>query len=210
MNDSDLLAALFPNLSSSQLDSLGRLPSIYKAWNEKLNLISRKDIDNVMLHHILHSLFIMKAVTFREGDSVLDFGTGGGFPGIPLAAAFPDVHFQLIDSVAKKVRAVEAIAQQAGLTNVTCLQIRGEELQGEYSFVVSRAVADLSQLWRWSRHLVKRQADRHPANGLLVLKGGAISPEVAPFGKRATSWRISDWTDLPYFQEKYLVLVSAL
>lgn len=210
MNDSDLLSAHFPDLNIPQLDVLSRLPDIYKTWNEKINLISRKDIDNVMLHHVLHSLFILKAIDLRAGDNVLDFGTGGGFPGIPLALARPDVHFHLIDSVGKKVRAVEAIAREAGLTNVTCEQIRGEELRGEYNFVVSRAVGDLSQLWRWTKHLLKPETDRQPANGLLVLKGGTLSPEVSPFGKRAITWRISDWTNEPYFQEKYLVLIPAL
>lgn len=210
MNDCDLLTAHFPDFTASQLEALCRLPEIYKAWNEKINLISRKDIENVMLHHVLHSLFILKAVEFRTGDSVLDFGTGGGFPGIPLAAVCSDVHFHLIDSVGKKVRAVQAIAHEAGLTNVTCEQIRGEELQGKYNFVVSRAVSDLSQLWRWTKHLMKSDTDRQTANGLLVLKGGALSPEVSPFGKRASTWRISDWTQEPYFLEKYLVLVPAL
>lgn len=210
MSDREQLTALFPELTAQQLDAICALPAIYRAWNEKINLISRKDIDNVMLHHIVHSLFILKAASFRKGDAVLDFGTGGGFPGIPLAAACPDVHFHLIDSIGKKVRAVESIAREAGLANVTCEQVRGEELKGDYDFVVSRAVGDLSQLWRWTKHLMRREDGREPANGLFVLKGGFLSPEVSPFGKRVKVWPITDWTDDPYYEEKYLLLVPAL
>lgn len=210
MNDRDLLMAHFPNLPASRLDALCQLPALYREWNDKINLVSRKDIENVMGHHVLHSLFILNAVPFQAGDRVLDFGTGGGFPGIPLAAACPDVHFHLIDSVGKKVKAAEAIAREAGLANVTCQQIRGEELQGEYDYVVSRAVGDLSQLWRWTKHLMRLEEGREPANGLLVLKGGFLSPEVSPFGKRVKVWPITDWTDDPYYEEKYLLLVPAL
>ena len=130
MSDSELLENLFPEISGEQRNILCSLPSIYRGWNEKINLISRRDIDNVMMHHIVHSLFILRVASFRAGARVLDFGTGGGFPGIPLALACPDVHFHLIDSIGKKVRVVESIAHELNLSNVTCEQVRGEELHG--------------------------------------------------------------------------------
>lgn len=210
MSERDMLATFFPELAGEQLEAISALPALYEEWNAKINLISRRDISNVMPRHIVHSLCILKVKAFRDGDRVLDFGTGGGFPGIPLAAACPHVHFHLIDSVGKKVRAVESVAQDAGLKNVTCEQIRGEELTGRYDFVVSRAVSDLSQLWRWTRHLLRYEAGREPANGLFALKGGQLSPEVSPFGKRVKVWNLSDWISDPYYTEKRLIFVPAL
>lgn len=207
MSDSELLESLFSEIPGEQRNILCSLPSIYRGWNEKINLISRRDIDNVMRHHIVHSLFILKVASFRAGARVLDFGTGGGFPGIPLALACPDVRFHLIDSIGKKVRVVESIAHELNLPNVTCEQVRGEELHEPYDCVVSRAVSDLSQLWRWSKPLLRKDAGKEAASGLFVLKGGTISPEVSPFGKRARAWRIADWISDPYFHEKYVVHV---
>lgn len=203
------LQDLFPSLTDAQSETLLQLAELYKAWNEKINLISRKDIDNILPHHIIHSLSILYPFTFPKGSSALDFGTGGGLPGIPLAIALPHVQFHLIDSVGKKIRVVQEIAQELKLTNITAQQIRGEELKRQYTYVISRAVTDLPQLWRWSRGLLLPSNPDSPPNGLIALKGGDTRRELAPFGSRAKIWEISDFLPLPYFQEKRIVFVPA-
>ena len=201
---------LFPWIPPTRVDLLLQLPALYADWNAKINLISRKDIDALMPHHVYHSLCIGACYPLAAGTTALDFGTGGGFPGIPLAIAFPDVQFHLIDSVGKKVRVVEDIAQQLGLTNVTTQQVRGEELTGHYTYVVSRAVAELSQLWRWVRPLLPPVDNLPQPNGLLALKGGDfLHRELAPFGKRIQTWPLRQIIDSDYYDEKFLIFVPA-
>lgn len=165
--------------------------ALYKEWNEKINVISRKDIDNLYIHHILHSLSIAKAISFETGSRVLDVGTGGGFPGIPLAVMFPEVQFDLVDSIGKKIKVVEAISSTLELNNVRAMQCRVESLRGSYDFIVSRAVTRLPEFYGWvSGRIGKKQQNVLP-NGILYLKGGDISEETRPFGSRITEYEIN-------------------
>lgn len=197
----------FPSLTETQRKQLERLDALYRDWNSKINVISRKDIDNLYLHHVLHSLAIAKFTQFKAGARVLDFGTGGGFPGIPLAIMFPDVQFKLIDRTAKKIRVTNEVAQAIGLKNVVAEQKSGEEEKGKYDFVVSRAVMPLPDLIKIVRKNIAKDSRNSIENGVIVLKGGDIKDEIKPFSHIAEVDEISQWFTEDWFQEKYVIYI---
>ena len=201
----ELLLKYFPQINQSQQKQFAALQDCYRVWNEKINVISRKDIDQLYLHHVLHSLSVAKFVSIKPGSKVLDAGTGGGFPGIPLAILFPDVHFHLVDATGKKIKVVQAIAQSVGLKNVTAQHTRAETLEGAYDFIVSRAVAPLQTLYSWTRHLLSLKQINAIPNGWLVLKGGDLQTEIQDLKKKSLLTPVSDYFDEPYFHEKYIV-----
>ena len=197
----------FPNLTETQRKQLEQLDALYRDWNSKINVISRKDIDNLYLHHVLHSLAIAKFTQFKAGTRVLDFGTGGGFPGIPLAIMFPDVQFKLIDRTAKKIRVTNEVAQAIGLKNVVAEQKSGEEEKGKYDFVVSRAVRPLPDLIKIVRKNISKDSRNSIENGVIVLKGGDIKDEIKSFNHIAEVDEISQWFTEDWFQEKYVIYI---
>lgn len=196
---------LFPNLSPQQQAQLAALDELYRTWNERINLISRKDIDNLYPHHVLHSMAIAKLISFRAGTRILDFGTGGGFPGIPLAILFPDCQFTLIDGTGKKIMVATEVAKAIGLQNVTALHRRGEDERGLYEFVVSRAVMPLPQIERIVRkNISKRQLNSLP-NGIICLKGGNVEAEIQPYRHLAEVSNIAQWFTDEWFKEKRII-----
>lgn len=195
----------FPDLTEKQKEQFAMLDALYHDWNSKINVISRKDIDNLYEHHVLHSLAIAKALRFRPGTKVLDFGCGGGFPGVPLAIMFPEAQFRLIDGTGKKVRVAQEVADAIGLENVDACHIRGEEEKGQYDFVVSRAVMPLPDLVKIVRKNIARQQRNSMPNGVLVLKGGNLDGEIQPFRRVAEKTELSAWFEEEWFKEKYLV-----
>ncbi len=207
----ELILSHFPNLTERQQAQFARLAPLYREWNEKINVISRKDIDNLYLHHILHSLAIAKVTNFKDGAHVLDLGTGGGLPGIPLAILFPKTRFTLVDGTRKKITVVEGIASDLGLDNVTALAARVEDLKArQFDFVLSRGVAPLDKLVEWSFRLIADKQRHAMPNGLLALKGGKIQEEIRalPRGSYAETFPISNFFDDPYFLEKFVVYVQ--
>ena len=195
----------FKELTDEQQRQLELLDGLYHEWNAKINVISRKDIDNLYEHHVLHSLAIAKIANFRPGTTFLDFGTGGGFPGVPLAIMVPDANFYLVDSIGKKIKVVNDVVAQLGLTNVRAEQIRAEQVQGEFDFIVSRAVTDLGEFTRWVRGKVSDIHYHKLRNGILYLKGGDLDAELAPFRKKVRTWDISDYFSEEYFQTKKVI-----
>ena len=195
----------FPDLTEKQKEQFAMLDALYHDWNSKINVISRKDIDNLYEHHVLHSLAIAKALRFRPGTKVLDFGCGGGFPGVPLAIMFPEAQFRLIDGTGKKVRVAQEVADAIGLENVDACHIRGEEEKGQYDFVVSRAVMPLPDLVKIVRKNIARQQRNSMPNGVLVLKGGNLDGEIQPFRRVAEKTELSAGFEEEWFKEKYLV-----
>lgn len=206
-----LIQTYFPKLSEQQLSQLSTLDELYKEWNSQINVISRKDIDNLYERHILHALALGIIIQFEAGADIVDLGTGGGLPGIPLAILFPKVNFTLIDGTGKKIKVVNDIIERIGLTNARAQQVRAEEWKGKkFDFVVSRAVANLDKLIPWSRRLLKKQ-QRHPyPNGLFALKGGDIEAEIKALVEREYTevFPLEELFDLPYYEEKYLVYVQ--
>jgi 16S rRNA (guanine527-N7)-methyltransferase len=201
----------FPQITDHQLKQFEALIPFYEDWNQKINVISRKDIEHLELHHVLHSLAIVKMVSsFKPGTTVMDLGTGGGFPGIPLAIFFPKVEFLLIDGTGKKIKVVQAAIEELGLKNVTAMQKRAEELKQSFDFVVTRAVADLDKLWEWSQKLIHQNHKNGLPNGLIALKGGKIDQEIKtlPKGTSIEKTAIQSWFDDPYFEEKFVVYVQ--
>lgn len=204
----------FPECSAGQLEQFERLAPLYQEWNTKVNVISRQDIDNLEIRHILHSLAIAKVFQFNSGARILDLGTGGGFPGIPLAILMPDVSFTLIDGTGKKIMVVREIAQALGLRNVTARHSRAEELRmnGSFDFVVSRAVAPLDKLLLWSKPLLKKKHEHAYPNGLIALKGGSIQGELNALPGRGTDYSevfpISTFFSEPWFEAKWVVYVQ--
>jgi len=198
----ELILSYFPHLSQVQKDQLAMLGSLYREWNEKINVISRKDIDHLYEHHVLHSLAIAKMEPFQPGMRVLDAGTGGGFPGIPLAIMYPEVNFTLLDSTAKKIKVVHEIAMALGIENVDGVHSRIEEYEGTFDLIISRAVTSLEQMIEWSKHLV-------PAQHWIIFKGGdpmEFRKELPPYFD-VRSYPVSDWFKEDYFLEKFLVEV---
>lgn len=206
----DTISHHFPDLTARQIDQFRQLGPLYREWNEKINVISRKDIDHLYEHHVLHSLSIAKVVAFKPKARILDLGTGGGFPGIPLAILFPETSFTLIDGTRKKITVVSEIAQAIGLDNVIPLHIRAEELKGQFDFVVTRAVARLEKLVPWSFRLIKEKQQHALPNGLLALKGGNMTEEIAALDRGSYSevFPLTDFFALPYFAEKSIVYVQ--
>ena len=197
----------FTYLTDKQKQQFAALFDLYKDWNEKINVISRKDIDNLYLHHVLHSLAIAKAVSFRPGTRILDFGTGGGFPGIPLAILFPETQFKMIDGTGKKIRVVNEVATAIGLENVEAVHLRGEEEKGKYDFVVSRAVMPLPDLMKIVKKNVGKEQCNSLPNGVICLKGGNVEGEMRPFKKIAEATEITNWFDEDWFKEKFVIYV---
>ena len=202
----DIILKYFPSLDKKQLAQMRQIKPQYQFWNEKINVVSRQDIDNIYEHHVLHSLSIAKFIDFLPGTKVLDLGTGGGFPGIPLAILFPEVQFHLIDSIAKKAQVAESIAHDLGLRNVTVEQIRVEDVKEKYDFVVTRAVADMMILYDWTINIIKRGGSFNDfPNGLIMLKGGFLDLEIAPFKEFLYKFPITEWFKEQWFVEKYLL-----
>jgi 16S rRNA (guanine527-N7)-methyltransferase len=198
----------FADFTPKQLDQFRALEPLYREWNEKINVISRKDIESLYEKHVLHSLAIAAVADLPDGLQVLDLGTGGGFPGIPLAIFFPEVHFHLVDSIGKKIKVVEGVAEALNLQNVTTAHSRVEDIKNrKFDLVVSRAVAPLKDLWRWSKPLVKKNADENRPSGLICLKGGDLAQEISDSGCRPKMVNIYKLFPEEFFQEKYVVAV---
>ena len=207
-----IIEKYFPDLTDDQRKHFASLDALYRDWNAKVNLISRKDIDHLYEHHVLHSLAIAKVLRFKPGAEILDVGTGGGFPGIPLAILMPEVQFHLIDGTLKKIKVVQDVIEQLGLGNAKAQQIRAEELKGQYDFVVTRAVAELSLLRNWtSQRLYKSKESHSMPNGLIALKGGNVKAEIKalPKGEYTETFPIADYFKEEYFKEKYVVYLQA-
>ena len=202
----DRIIKYFPNLDPKQMSQLKMVAPQYRFWNEKVNVISRQDIDNIYEHHVLHSMAIAKFIDFLPGTSVMDLGTGGGFPGIPLAILFPEVHFHLVDSIDKKVKVVESIYKALGLRNVSVEHARAEDIREKFDFVVTRAVADMMILCDWTINLIKRGASFNDyPNGLIMLKGGFLDLEIAPFKEIVYKFPITEWMPEQWFIDKALL-----
>jgi 16S rRNA (guanine527-N7)-methyltransferase len=200
-----LIQKYFSGLSEIQISRFALLGPLYAEWNEKINVISRKDIGSLYEKHILHSLAIAKVIRFTPGTTILDVGTGGGFPGIPLAILFPEVKFHLVDSIGKKIKVVKAVAEALQLENVVADQVRAEELKEKYDFVVSRAVTSLPEFLKWIRKNIAANPKNSLPNGVLYLKGGDLSIELKPFGKRTLVYNLSEFFTEEFFETKKLV-----
>lgn len=208
--DLDQIQQYFKNLKPTQIEQFEQLWDLYHDWNSKINVISRKDIDNLYTHHVLHSLAIAKYLNFKSGSRVLDLGCGGGFPGIPLAILFPHVQWHLIDGTRKKITVVNEVAQAIGLENCRGQQIRAEELKGKYDFVVTRAVATIDKLTTWSRRLLSHEHRNALPNGLIALKGGDVHGEakLLPKHEYIELTPISKWFNEDFFGDKYVMYVQ--
>lgn len=201
----EIILKYFPGLTEKQVGLFSRLEPLYTDWNSKINVISRKDISEFYERHVLHSLGIAKLIRFTQGSKVLDVGTGGGFPGIPLAIFFPETHFHLVDSIGKKIKVVKSVAEELGLQNVSAEQIRAEQLTDKYDFVVSRAVTRLPEFVPWvQKNISKKQINALP-NGILYLKGGDLTEEVKPYRKKIFIQELSDYFEEPFFETKKVV-----
>lgn len=196
----------FPNLSNDQKNKFQELAKIYRFWNSKINVISRKDIDNIYLHHILHSLSIVKFIEFKKETSILDLGTGGGFPGVPLSIFFPKCYFTLVDSVKKKIDVVNAVSKDLDLKNITTHNCRVEDLNLKYDFVVSRAVAKIPKLLKWTKNFYKPYSKNTIQNGIIVLKGGDLNDELKSI-RYKTIIKLDEIFDYEYFHQKKIVYI---
>lgn len=207
MQSAETIFQYFPELTSEQRNRFSQLYSLYRDWNEKINVISRKDVDNLYVNHVLHSLGISKVQSFKPGAAILDVGTGGGFPGIPLAILFPETHFHLVDSIGKKIKVVNAVADALGLKNVRGEQIRAEQIKGQYDFIVSRAVTRLKEFYGWVHNKVKQKSVHELDNGMLYLKGGDLEEELNELRKPYALYNLSDYFKEEFFETKKVVYV---
>ena len=203
----ELITKYFPGLSEQQRSQFAQLDSLYAAWNEQINVISRKDIDFLYERHILHSLGIAKVMSFKPGTRVMDIGTGGGFPGIPLAILFPETTFLLIDSIGKKIKVVEEVAQAIGLTNLTAVHGRAEEVDEKFHFIVSRAVTRLKPFFGWTKNKYSAEQFNDLKNGILYLKGGDLDEEIAELNKPVQLYNLSDFFQEEFFETKKVLYV---
>lgn len=201
----DAILKYFPTLSDTQKQQIAMLDSLYRDWNAKINVISRKDIDNLYVHHVLHSMAIAKALSFKPGTKILDFGTGGGFPGIPLAILFPEVEFKLIDGTGKKIRVATEVANAIGLKNIVAQHQRGEEEKDKYDFIVSRAVMPLPDMVKIVRKNISKTQRNAMLNGIFVLKGGDLDAEIHNYRKNVEVLPISNWFEDQWFKEKNVI-----
>ena len=201
----DIIQKYFPGLTDLQQQQFAQLDNLYREWNAKINVISRKDIDNLYEHHILHSLAIAKVINFRPTTQILDFGTGGGFPGIPLAILFPECQFRLIDGTGKKIRVAQEVCQAIGLTNCQPVHLRGEDEKGKYDFVVSRAVMPLPDLVKIVRKNISKPQRNTLPNGIICLKGGELQAETQPFRNIVELTDISAFFSEEWFKEKHVI-----
>ena len=200
-----MLIADYFSLTDRQAEQFAQLDALYRDWNSKINVISRKDIDNLYEHHVLHSLAIAKFLPFQPGTTIMDIGTGGGFPGIPLAILFPECRFLLVDSIGKKIKVASEVANAIGLSNVICKQERAEEEKQKFDFVVSRAVMPLPDLVKLVRKNISTQQRNAVPNGIIVLKGGDLQAEIAPYKKTAEVYPCSQWFKGEWFETKQLI-----
>jgi len=200
----DIITKYFPNLTELQMEQFATLKVLYKDWNLKINVVSRKDIDEIYLRHVLHSLGIAKVMEFKPGAQVLDVGTGGGFPGIPLAILFPETQFHLVDSIGKKIKVVDEVVAGLGLTNVKTTNDRVESVPGQYDFIVSRAVAQMETFVRWVRNHIKKKSIHELKNGILYLKGGDLTEELAKF-TTAQTFELTNYYEEDFFETKKVV-----
>ena len=200
----DLLLKYFPNLTQLQISQFSQLQELYKDWNLKINVVSRKDIDELYLRHVLHSLGIAKVVQFKPNTKVLDVGTGGGFPGIPLAILFPETQFHLVDSIGKKIKVVNDVSEGLGLQNIKTTQGRVEEIKGTYDFIVSRAVAQMETFVFWTKGKINKKQQHPIKNGILYLKGGDLSDELKKYTS-ATTYNLLDYFTEDFFETKKVV-----
>lgn len=203
----ELILKYFPDLTETQIEKFAKLEELYQDWNSKVNVISRQDIDTLYERHVLHSLGIAKVLQFKSGTSVLDVGTGGGFPGIPLAIMFPDAQFHLVDSIGKKIRVVQEIATALDLKNVKAEQVRAEKLEDTYEFVVSRAVTRITPFVGWVRKNISRNSFHPLRNGILYLKGGDLAEELAELNMKTRTYELSDYFTEEFFETKKVVYV---
>jgi 16S rRNA (guanine527-N7)-methyltransferase len=213
----DIILKYFSDFTDRQIEQFKALDELYKEWNAKINVISRKDINSLYEKHVLHSLSIAAAFNFPNGIEIIDIGTGGGFPGVPLAIFFPDVKFHLVDSIGKKLKIIEAVKEEIGLTNLTTQHTRAEDIKDrKFDFVVSRAVAPLKELWSWSKLLLKNsklkiQKEKDGVelkSGLICLKGGDLKNEIAESGLKPKMMEISNFFEEEFFKEKYILYTS--
>lgn len=207
LQTADLIFHYFPDLTNAQKEQFAGLYSLYSEWNDKINVISRKDIENLYVNHVLHSLGIAKVTSFKPGATILDVGTGGGFPGIPLAILFPETQFHLVDSIGKKITVVKNVAEGIGLKNVKAEQIRAEQIKGEYDFIVSRAVTRLKEFYGWVNRKVKKDSSHSLFNGILYLKGGDLDEELAELKRPHQIFTLSDYFKEEFFETKKVVYV---
>lgn len=207
---SDIILQYFPDLSEHQKDQFNKLDELYKFWNAQINVISRKDIDKLYLHHVLHSLAIAKVISFLPGEKVLDVGTGGGFPGIPLAILFPETQFHLVDSIGKKIKVVTEVSKSIGLTNLVASHARAEQINDKFDFVISRAVTQLKDFYPWIKSKFNKESKNTLKNGVLYLKGGDLSQEIAQSGlKNVSRFPINDYFNEEFFDTKFVLYFSA-
>lgn len=207
MQSAEIIFGYFPDLTPTQQDQYVKLFALYREWNDKINVVSRKDIENLYINHVLHSLGIAKVMKFNPGADVLDVGTGGGFPGVPLAIMFPDTKFHLVDSIGKKITVVKNVSEGVGLKNVKAEQIRAEQIKGQYDFIVSRAVTRLKEFYGWINQKTKKQSSHKLDNGILYLKGGDLDEELAELKKPHSLYSLSDYFKEEFFETKKVVYV---
>ena len=203
----ELLKKYFPELSSGQSDQYAKLKDLYSEWNEKINVVSRKDIDQLYERHVLHSLAIAKIIRFKPNTSVLDVGTGGGFPGIPLAILFPKANFHLIDSIGKKIKVVNAVAENLQLKNVEASHCRAQQLKYTYDFIVSRAVTNLPDFMNWTKNRIEKKSFNDLTNGILYLKGGDFEDELQNIKRKNKIYPISAFFEEEFFETKRIVYI---
>ncbi|MBP6335682.1 MAG: 16S rRNA (guanine(527)-N(7))-methyltransferase RsmG [Bacteroidia bacterium] len=207
MIDISIIEKYFPQLSELQKEKFRKLSTLYAEWNQKINVISRKDMENLYLHHVLHSLSIARVIQFEKGTRILDAGTGGGFPGIPLAILFPDCTFHLVDSIGKKITVVKAISEELGLTNLTAEKERVELINQKFDFVVSRAVTSLKEMYGWTNKLVQAGGKNTLQNGILFLKGGELHQEILELSRKVLTFELSDFFKEDFFNLKKIIYV---